>query len=241
MFRSASTRQSELAERRFHAHMDHWKWTADQWFDGTVASVDERIAKLDNVILFARDVASRLGSTGAGFLCGNALPNLEHSRRELAAVRDSLLNGFSDRQAGARTPADRRTAKVAALDPGSDINDYSDPGWGTQGDYELGGGPSAGNIYALPSGPHAGSLQRAITLGSRDFLADQNTTDREELLIRARRYAADETSTLPTPVAHQVAAAFVGTVEELIARRPRIRQASRPVTAYEDFDDQLIY
>ena len=76
MFRSASVRESEVAERTFTAHMDHWVRTANQWFDGTVASVDERLGKLDRVIRFARDVAARRGSTGAGFLCGNALPIL---------------------------------------------------------------------------------------------------------------------------------------------------------------------
>ena len=207
MFRSAKLRESDLAEHRFAAHMDHWKWTADKWFDGTVASVDERIAKMDNVIRFARDVTSRLGSTGAGFLCGNALPNLEQSRRELAAVRDSLLNGFSDRQVS--VPAGRRTASTQA---------------------------EGGSLWDMEGG-----LQRAIVLGSRDFVADQNTEDHDELILRAQRYAAEETSTLPIPMARQLAAAFVGAVEELIAKRPRKRQAARPITHYEDFSDSLLY
>ena len=102
-----------------------------------------------------------------------------------------------------------------------------------------GGGGAAGLAKAL--NPFMSSLQRAIVLGSRDFVADQNTDDRDELIYRATRYAADETSTLPTPVARQISAAFVGAVEELIAQRPRKRQASAPVTHYEDFDDQLMY
>jgi len=206
MFRSASTRQSDLAMHRFAVQLDHWQRSAPTWFDGTIASADERIAKLDHLILHARDTASRLGSTEAGRYCGVALPTLEHSRRELAAVRDSLLNGFSDRQAGARALADRRTASV--------------------------------EVPAVPIDPR---FARAITLGSRDFLADQNTDDCDELLVRARRYAADETSTLPTEAAHRIAAAFVGAVEELIARRPRKRHAAAQITHYEDFDDQLMY
>jgi hypothetical protein len=107
------------------------------------------------------------------------------------------------------------------------------------------------NPSAAPPGPmpgpsghqhfQFGGVDRAIALGSRDFLASQNTDDRDELLYRAQRYAANETSALPVPVARQIMASFVGAVEELIARRPRKRQASAPVTAYEDFPDEFMH
>jgi len=240
MFRSASTRQSDLAMHRFAVQLDHWQRSAPTWFDGTIASVDERIAKLDHLILHARDTASRLGSTEAGRYCGVALPQLEHSRRELAAVRDSLLNGFSDRQAGARALADRRTTnrRYAQDNPIAPGTAAPVPAPGVSGvDVATPGMPTPTTV---PSTTTA-SLRRAIELGSRDFLAGQNTDDRDELIIRAQRYAADETSTMPTEAAHRIAAAFVGRVEELIARRPRKRTAAAPVTHYEDFDDQLMY
>jgi hypothetical protein len=205
MFRSASARQSDLAAHRLDAQMNYWTRTASTWFDGTPACVDERIAQLDNITRHARDTVARIGSTPAGFRCGAILPDLEETRRELTAARDSLLNGFADRQ-GDSVLAGRRTAS-----------------------------------RPLPPESFRPDVQRAIVLGSRDFVADANTDDRDELLLRARRYAAEETSTLPAPIAHRVAAAFVGQVEELIARRPRKRQAAAPVTHYEDFDDHLMY
>lgn len=207
MFRSAMTRESDLAHRRFTAAMDHWQWTADRWFDGTVASVDERLAKLDKTLLFARDVAARLGGTGAGFLCSNALPNLEQSHRELKALRTDLLNGFSDRQAGS-SPAGRRTANVAPA----------------------------------PIRLGNASLDRAVELGSRDFLASQNTTDHNELITRARHYADVETSTLPVPVARVLSSAFIARITQLInaGQGPRQRTASR-VVAHKDFDAELMF
>ena len=370
MFRSASARQSDIAMHRLAAHRESWKRTAATWFDGTVASVDERLVKLDHILGFATDTAARLGSTEAGRLAVSSIPNLKQSRRELAAARDSLLNGFSDRQVDV-DPAGRRTAKPGTAGPsgvqpddpqpgekgapsfaeykgkctecGSDNVDHayhphsgeydcSDCGAtfhpkvrrlkssrtaadtrpsGGHGavpispgiaqhvvppgmDYPAGGtpgytpgtapvvGPDAPGVNPFPNGlgpenfPPGGpppgltehgddsglkplpgfeppgpppskvasappSLVRAIVLGSRDFVADQNTDDREEILTRARRYAAEETSTLPVPMARRISAAFVGRVGELIANRPRIRQASRPITAYEDFDDSLMY
>jgi hypothetical protein len=109
MFRSAATRQSDLATHRLSVHLDGLTRTARSWFDATPESVDARIAKLDQTIALAQDTAARLGSTPAGIRATAVLPDLEHSRRELAAARDSLLNGFSDRQAGYAS-AGRRTA-----------------------------------------------------------------------------------------------------------------------------------
>lgn len=240
MFRSATTRQAELAEHRYDAYMDHWTRTADQWFDGTVESIENRLASTDRVIAFARDVVARLGSTSAGFLCVNALPNLEQSRRELAAARASLLTGFSDRQAGGSALAGRRTAK---RDDDDDDNICDAKGCTNKLDDGEGyDGYCGEHADKREREGHYGSrVQRAIILGSRDFLAEQNTDDRGELLVRARRYAADQTSTLPASQARTIAAAFVRKVEELINRRPRTRQAAAPVTRYEDFDDQLMY
>lgn len=206
MFRSASARESALAMHRLDVRQEDWRRTAGSWFDGTPDSIDNRIAKCDGVLAFARDTAARLGSTEAGRHAVSSIPGLEQIRRELTAARDSLLNGFSDRQDASR-PAGRRTASR----------------------------PAAAESLTP-------SLDRAIELGSRDFLAAQNTDDHDELLHRARRYAAEQTSTLSVPAARQIAAAFVGRVEELIARRPRKRTAqTQQVTAYEDFDDSLMY
>lgn len=60
---------------------------------------------------------------------------------------------------------------------------------------------------------HLGSRSAAI-----DFLADQNTNDRQELLFRAHRHASDRTGQLPVPTAQRVVQAFVGAVSREIGR-----------------------
>jgi hypothetical protein len=275
MFRSASARQSDLAERRLAAQLDHFDRTAATWFNGTAASVDERLAHLDHILVHARDTAARLGSTSAGRRCVVALPVLEQTRRELAAARGSLLTGFSDRQTGERKiSAGRRTSSYRYADGVGDPTGgllgeplvgqgaavktptmVGDPTGGLLGETAQPGvhplpQPSVPNVPGVtkastPAGSsnsaHIGRLHRAVELGSRNFLATQNTDDRDELLIRARHYADNETSTLPIAQARPLVAAFVNRVEELIARRPRIHQAARMITAYEDFDDSLIF
>ena len=76
-------------------------------------------------------------------------------------------------------------------------------------------------------------------LAAIEFLADQNTDDREELLFRAHRHASEQTGQLPVPVAQRVVRDFVAAVNAQIPRR-RV-QASRPVTQFQDFSDELLY
>lgn len=53
-----------------------------------------------------------------------------------------------------------------------------------------------------------------------DFVAAQNTADRQELLFRAHRHASDRTGQLPVPVAQRVVQAFVAAVNREIADSP---------------------
>lgn len=56
-----------------------------------------------------------------------------------------------------------------------------------------------------------------------DFLAEQNTGDREELLFRAHRHASNLTGQLPVPVAQRVVQSFVATVNrEILAEKDKI-------------------
>jgi hypothetical protein len=51
-----------------------------------------------------------------------------------------------------------------------------------------------------------------------NFLAGQNTTDREELLFRAHRHASNLTGQLPVPVAQRAVQEFVATVSREAAK-----------------------
>lgn len=74
---------------------------------------------------------------------------------------------------------------------------------------------------------------------ARDFLAEQNTEDREELLTRAVRHAQTQTCTYSREASDRAVRAFVGVVEQMIPA-PR-RQAAHEVTAFEDFEDHLMF
>lgn len=81
----------------------------------------------------------------------------------------------------------------------------------------------------------------SMRVAAINFLADQNTADRQELLFRAHRHAAERTGQLPVPTAQRVVQAFVAAVSREIPRtRPAARKAAAaPVVA--DFDDQLLF
>lgn len=76
-----------------------------------------------------------------------------------------------------------------------------------------------------------------------DFLAGQNTDDREELLFRAHRHASDRTGQLPVPVAQRVVQGFVAAVGREIASAPKPSRAAgrRTAAAVPDFPDELMF
>lgn len=75
---------------------------------------------------------------------------------------------------------------------------------------------------------------------ARDFLAQDHGTDNaEELLIRAERHAAAETSTWSVEASRRATQAFCARVAALIPAPKKV--AAVPVTTVEDFDDALLY
>jgi hypothetical protein len=112
MFVSAAVRDSKLNARKLARQLDAWRRGEGRWYDGTVGSIDKRIAHTDHLLTFARGVLARLASTQAGYLSHNALPALEQSRRELAALRDDLLSGSPARHAAYPGRAGRGTSIV---------------------------------------------------------------------------------------------------------------------------------
>ena len=74
--------------------------------------------------------------------------------------------------------------------------------------------------------------------GRVEFLADQNTRrPRGAARFPPHRHASEQTGQLPVPVAQRDGPDFVAAVN---AQRSRGRvQASRPVTQFQDFSDEL--
>ena len=82
-----------------------------------------------------------------------------------------------------------------------------------------------------------------MRIAAINFLADQNTNDRGELLFRAHRHASDRTGQMPVPVAQRVVQGFVSAVNREIAAAPLPRrQATRRTAAtMPDFPDGLMF
>lgn len=90
MFVDAAARGEKLADHRLDSFTEHWQRSASNWFNGTVESVDKRIAHIDRVIIFAAEAAGRLGNH---IRCAAALPAMRADRDALADFRERLLTG----------------------------------------------------------------------------------------------------------------------------------------------------
>lgn len=106
MFRDAAVRDTEQADRRFTVFATRWRSTENKWFDGSVESVDNRLAKLDREIAQSSEAVGRLGNH---IRCASALPQLRATREQLLDLRERLLTGAvpmglsMPREAGARS------------------------------------------------------------------------------------------------------------------------------------------
>lgn len=75
-----------------------------------------------------------------------------------------------------------------------------------------------------------------------EFVAAQNTTDRQELLFRAHRHASEQTGQLPVPAAQRVVQAFVAAVSREAAAAPAPRRTTqRTAAVVADFPDELMF
>jgi hypothetical protein len=83
-----------------------------------------------------------------------------------------------------------------------------------------------------------------INLEARKFMAEQNVTDRTEIVFRARRYASDMMSaSRPSAARDRIIEGFVGRCVELtpVPTPARSRTAARPAApTVADFDDSLL-
>lgn len=102
MFRTATA-----PPRTFTASMTAWRDSADNWFDGTIATVDERLRRCAKLLNVANTMAGRGEITHL-----NAIQELSADRRVLADLREELLTtGPGGGMTG--VSSSRRTAAVA--------------------------------------------------------------------------------------------------------------------------------
>jgi hypothetical protein len=90
MFVDAAARGEKLADHRLDSFTENWTRTADSWFNGTVESVDKRLAHVDRLISFAQEATGRLGNH---IRAAAALPAMRDERDALAVFRERMLTG----------------------------------------------------------------------------------------------------------------------------------------------------
>jgi hypothetical protein len=202
-----------------------WRREAETWFDGSVDSVDRRLAACDRLLATSRE-AITYGGVGPGTARHlAAVEDLTAQRRVLAELRHDLITGASDREA--------RDEQYEYVEPtplrGHDI------------DYK----PYEGDIYQAPSTKQrdhevaehlrrftegALSLQdrRYVELESAKFIRANSDCSVDELATRARHHAELETSTFPQSRSRAVTAAFVQRTAQLRRAAPRPRVAAAP-------------
>ena len=233
-FRSAAHIEADNAQRKLDRLRERWSSTRDTWFDGTPASVDRRIGQIDEVITFAKHLGSRLHQSKVGTQCLTLLPQLRADRVGLEGLRERLLTGAADCVGGGCPGPDE--AGLSFLPPErikemrNERNQWSEGDWGQQRHRHEDLGFSPEDVARLKARQAA-----------REFIEEQNTTDRTELLVRAQRAVEARTAAWTSSGSHTAVREFLEAVDAQIPRQ--VRQASRAhgVETVQDFDDALMF
>ncbi len=255
MFRDSRVADRDLTGTSFEQAMQRYAGLSENWYDGSVDSVDHRLAQCDKLLHSIRCIVGRFSIADSGRYL-HAAEHLESDRQSLAALRQDLLTGASNRADVVGPPGWRPTRQAGshAYDPNSgtqevawDLNSpYSPKEW-TERDPEI-HPPVQHGEYTHPqhgSGRHEGALTgsdgRWVELEAAKFVAANSNTldDSHELATRAHEHAALKTSTFTKERSSRICEAFVsrvGALRKQAYRPPVVRTA-----AYEDFDDGLMF
>lgn len=112
MFKDARQLDRQRTAARFAKDLQKFSSQAEAWFDGTIGSIDRRMAACATLIHSARATVGRLSATESHRYLG-AARSLEADHRVLADLRDDMLTGASGRGDASGLP-DRRTASKAS-------------------------------------------------------------------------------------------------------------------------------
>ena len=96
MFKDARAVDRQHTAASFSQVLQRYANKSESWFDGSVGSVDARLAQCDQLLHSARFTVARLSIADAGRYL-RAVETLDADRRSLLALRDDLLTGASNR------------------------------------------------------------------------------------------------------------------------------------------------
>ena len=100
MFRSASQIDSERTASGLRRIKASWESSADSWFDGSVDSVDRRIALCERLIHKASAATGRLLDRPESSHYMKLASDLQADHQALSQMRRDLLTAAFDREAG---------------------------------------------------------------------------------------------------------------------------------------------
>jgi hypothetical protein len=95
-FTGTLAREADLTNRRLAQEAQKFREGRDDWFDGTPASTDRRIAACERVLHAARSARAR---SPFDWEPQQIIAELEEDHRALVGQREDLLNGYQDRKA----------------------------------------------------------------------------------------------------------------------------------------------
>lgn len=235
MFRSAKALDRAKTHATFRQSMAEYRKTAESWFDGSVDSVDRRIAHVDRLLHHVRATVARLNFADAAPQL-HAAQELSADRSRLAEFRHDLLTGAADYS----THTARGAHETLDIDFGENAPDHTNPYTGETGRVrELGERDDAGLHWRHPE---AAVDRRWVKLEAARFISAHADTlgDAEELSIRAANHAEIKTSTFTPARSKMVTAAFVGEVNSLRDRTYRPIQKKAAVV-YQDFQPEAMF
>lgn len=97
MFKDARALDRQRTATSFDRALSAYTKTAESWFDGTVQSVDRRLAQCDRLLHTARATVARMTISDSNRYLA-AAERLSDDRRVLEGLRDDLLTGASNRE-----------------------------------------------------------------------------------------------------------------------------------------------
>jgi hypothetical protein len=195
--------------------IDNWNRTARTWFDGSVESVDRRLADCRRLLQASRAAVAHEGLGGHTSQHLDRIASLEATEGVLIDQRGSLLTAGNDRH----HDEDLQTL----MDEGYEGAEY--PGHDPRN--------AAGTAHDKPE-RHlkvvSAADRRYVELEAAKFIREHTGVPVDELKVRAANKARLETSTFSKNRSESITAAFVERVASLY--RPVRRTAAAPAVVH---------
>lgn len=203
--------QSDAEYRRARAAVTHaakWHREAEVWFDGSIESVDRRLAMCNRSLAGARAAVAEHGFSTRRLA---AVDDLTASQGALEHLRRQLLTAAGDRDAALSESDPGRLHKQRMADWVANGVSFDGPGSVT----------TSNKLSTLQA-----SDRRWVELEAAKLVRANPDVDTDELVIRAQHHAQRCTGILPPKRARAITAAFVGQVEHVRKSTPRVIQGS---------------